>query len=346
MIQPKYSPEEALERVKLMMKYDTSKTLNENKEIIFEQNAAGVLANTLKGAAAGAAIGAIGLNPVTITLGAISGGLSGLINSFTGLGPARDKCKKLFNSCSAQKDQIGKPTMDDSTLDSLADQLNDAMENAGFLNGTDEDNIKNVFSSIQTIPDLCGLVKNYGESYNKYLFDALDYDLEDDKEWSTYVALPLRNAIRNTKIIEPTANTDKSSSPKTGGSSAPTSKYTQCDGTYKVNCKSEVIRKVQGCLGMPAKYQTGNFGQITKGELAKQFPQFKDSFTDDDVYEIICKKNTETTGSDNKPDNITFDKNLNYKPKGLNAISNQQREYYRNTLDNQNLAGQPIVSKP
>jgi hypothetical protein len=37
MVQPKYNPEESLERVKLMMKYDTSKTLNENKEIIFEQ---------------------------------------------------------------------------------------------------------------------------------------------------------------------------------------------------------------------------------------------------------------------------------------------------------------------
>jgi hypothetical protein len=35
MVQPQYSPQEALERVKLMMKYDTSKTLNENREIIF-----------------------------------------------------------------------------------------------------------------------------------------------------------------------------------------------------------------------------------------------------------------------------------------------------------------------
>lgn len=34
MKQPKYSPQEALERVKLMMKYDMSKTLNENKESI------------------------------------------------------------------------------------------------------------------------------------------------------------------------------------------------------------------------------------------------------------------------------------------------------------------------
>lgn len=37
MVQPKYSPEEALERVKLMMKYDSSKTLNENKKVISEQ---------------------------------------------------------------------------------------------------------------------------------------------------------------------------------------------------------------------------------------------------------------------------------------------------------------------
>jgi hypothetical protein len=38
MVQPKYSPEEALERVKLMMSYDSSKTLNENRKIIFEQS--------------------------------------------------------------------------------------------------------------------------------------------------------------------------------------------------------------------------------------------------------------------------------------------------------------------
>ena len=34
MVQPQYSPQEALDRIKLMMKYDTSKTLNENVESI------------------------------------------------------------------------------------------------------------------------------------------------------------------------------------------------------------------------------------------------------------------------------------------------------------------------
>jgi hypothetical protein len=38
MKQPKYSPQEALERIKLMMNYDSSKTLNENKEVLSEQN--------------------------------------------------------------------------------------------------------------------------------------------------------------------------------------------------------------------------------------------------------------------------------------------------------------------
>jgi hypothetical protein len=37
MVQPKYSPEESLQRVKLMMNYDLSKTSVENKKVIEEQ---------------------------------------------------------------------------------------------------------------------------------------------------------------------------------------------------------------------------------------------------------------------------------------------------------------------
>lgn len=42
MVQPKYSPEEALERVKLMMKYDLSKTSTENKKVVSEQTQSSV----------------------------------------------------------------------------------------------------------------------------------------------------------------------------------------------------------------------------------------------------------------------------------------------------------------
>ena len=37
MVQPKYNPQEALERVKLMMNYDLSKTSTENKKVVSEQ---------------------------------------------------------------------------------------------------------------------------------------------------------------------------------------------------------------------------------------------------------------------------------------------------------------------
>ena len=58
MKQPEYSPLEALERIKLMMKYDMSKTLNENKEVISEQYVAPSTAAGLAGAGVGAGLAA------------------------------------------------------------------------------------------------------------------------------------------------------------------------------------------------------------------------------------------------------------------------------------------------
>ena len=51
MVQPKYSPQEALERIKLMMEYDMSKTLNENKNTISEQYVAPTVAAGVTGLA-------------------------------------------------------------------------------------------------------------------------------------------------------------------------------------------------------------------------------------------------------------------------------------------------------
>jgi hypothetical protein len=48
-----------------------------------------------------------------------------------------------------------------------------------------------------------------------------------------------------------------------------TSQYSACTEVYpiKFRCKNETIKKVQACLGLPMKYQTGNFGPITKQAL-------------------------------------------------------------------------------
>jgi len=47
------------------------------------------------------------------------------------------------------------------------------------------------------------------------------------------------------------------------------SKYTKCSEQLPIKqyCKNETIRKVQACLKMPKRYQTGNFGPITQEYL-------------------------------------------------------------------------------
>jgi len=74
MVQPKYSPEEALQRIKLMMEYDSSKTLDENKKVISEQPSPAELSLGAGGAVAGGAVAAGGLGALALaTKGAIAG---------------------------------------------------------------------------------------------------------------------------------------------------------------------------------------------------------------------------------------------------------------------------------
>ena len=47
------------------------------------------------------------------------------------------------------------------------------------------------------------------------------------------------------------------------------SRYHDCSGkdTFEFGCKSPKIREIQKCLGMEERYQTGNFGPLTKKAL-------------------------------------------------------------------------------
>jgi hypothetical protein len=97
MKQPTYSPQEALERVKLMMGYDMSKTLTENRETIKqsinEDTAGAAVGGTLASAGAGAAYGGLatagalgGLN--TAAAGASFAVGSALLPASAGMGTA------------------------------------------------------------------------------------------------------------------------------------------------------------------------------------------------------------------------------------------------------------------
>lgn len=293
--------EEQLKRALLMMKYDSSKTLTENEETIKldmeEQTLASVTKDTLKGAAIGAVAGA-GLVSIP---GAIVGGVIGLVSSFFG-NPRSDTAKKLFEGCKTDKST---PTLDTATLRQIADDLNSAIE--GF--GTNEEKIKESFSAIPTIPDLCGVIKQY--EFHGDLWKDLMGDLENQGEWKDYVMAPLRPALSKSEEIKTEDNkckpgevyNDKTKkcepSKKT---STGTSKYKMCSAPpFNLYCKNDdLIKKAQGCLGIKADGYLGTLTQQALSNVGVQLP-----LTQDGINKVCAQQTNSSTPEQPEPEQPT-----------------------------------------
>jgi hypothetical protein len=316
MVQPQYSPQEALERVKLMMKYDTSKTLNENKELISEEYhwllpngtitagsallgkipkgarafsslaAARAAAATLStgGAAAGlgslgSGIAALATNPVGWAIGGTIavGALSyWLYDSINNGMPTAAKIESFLNSCSTQSKNL-KQVASDSEIVSAAESINKAIEGLQ----TDEDAIKSAIESMGNVADLCALKTKYDARYGS-LYEDLDGDI-DGTDWKTYVWAPMQT------IIEKSAEKLEEVKPiKGGGGGGKTSGgYKACKGTYSKGCISDVISTVQSCVGLVTD---GKYGPKTDDKL-KELGY--NSFSDADVDKICNKQISE-----------------------------------------------------
>ena len=321
MVQPKYSPEEALQRIKLMMEYDSSKTLDENKKVISEQLAAPAVAGAATGAALGAGAASAGLVSGTLTGGGMAGlatsaglatgavgtaaatagfaivggaiglGLLPLVYWFVTKDTGANKVKKMFEMCSSEAAKIAKlpRKLQDTDLRSITDDIEDAIVNDsyGFQGGTDEEKLFGAFKQLEsgTASDFCALVKYYNShSDSGDLFDDLDSDIDAESEWKQ-IYRPIRNCVEDSLL------TIKDEAPVTGGGTGGGGTgggYKSCSGTYEKGCKSDVIAKVQGCLGLVTD---GKFGPKTLAALSgKGFSKF----TDADVTKI-CEKTTTVT---------------------------------------------------
>lgn len=325
MVQPKYSPEEALQRIKLMMEYDSSKTLDENKKVISEQLAAPAVAGAATGAALGAGAASAGLVSGTLTgsiatlpglatsvglaltpAGTVAGTAAtvgfGVVGGLAGLGllplaywlvtkdTGANKVKKMFEMCSTESAKIAKlpRKMQDTELRSITDDIEDAIVNDsyGFQGGTDEEKLFGAFKKLEagTASDFCALVAYYNKNSDSGdLWDDLDSDIDAESEWKQ-IFRPIRNCVEDSLL------TIKDEAPATSGgasSGGGTGGYKDCAGSYSKGCKSEAIKKVQGCLGLVTD---GKFGPKTEAALkSKGFT----SFTDADV-DKICNKPTPT----------------------------------------------------
>ena len=274
MVQPQYSPQEALDRIKLMMKYDTSKTLNENVKTINEALPA-ALVPIVAWASSAAGIGTLS-----------AGGLAGLgtwIYNVQGGGDAFSKTQTFFQGCSSLDAKL-KPTQSKGDHREAADSIYNAIQGIG----TDEDAIKGAISSMETVADLCAMYKYYNKTYGD-LYDDLDSDLDGESfrqyVWSA-IAPIVDDAEEDLAKVKEEGGDEGGKKKTGGGGTSGGGGYKSCSGSYTKGCKSDAIAKVQGCLGLVTD---GKFGPKTEAALkAKGFSSFTDAEVDK-----ICNKPTQ-----------------------------------------------------
>jgi hypothetical protein len=270
MSQTKYSPQEALDRVKLMMKYDTSKTLTENKETV------GVINE---------------IAPWMYVIGAINAALplatiGTWIYNVQGGGDAFVKTQTFFAGCSSLSKNL-KPLQSSSAHREAADTIYNAIQGIG----TDEMAIKSAFSSMKSVSDLCALYNYYNKTYGD-LYDDLDSDIdgEDFRKYVWSAIAPtvddaekdLKDTKKDVEDCKENPNQEKCKVVTPRGES----KYKSCSGTYSLYCKSPKIGEVQACLG--GLKVDNAFGPQTASKLKER--GFGSSFTDADISKICEKK--------------------------------------------------------
>ena len=310
---------EALERALLLMKYDSKKTLTENKQTIFEQTA-GDLSDptTLVGGAGGAILGATvagggiaaataagatlgSVFPIVGTaVGAVAGlGLGVLLNWSANYDNGADGFKKIMSACSAAGASKLVPQLSKSDIRSIAYAIEDSK-------GTWDDDEKTIAAELQKIPtiaDLCAVnMKITGG-----LVQFLDNLTDSPDEWKMFTR-PLAGMIEDTEIMltpeeqEKAGVTAKDGKKGGGSSAANTMGYKLCTGKYVKGCKSPRIKELQICLG--TAYTGKNdiyFGDLTQAALKAN--GYENGVTDADI-DKICNKEIDSPVVDSDSLNV------------------------------------------
>jgi hypothetical protein len=261
-----YNTKEALERVKLMMNYDSRKTLTENKEVISKQKSqineiapliipAITIAAPWLWAAGAAGVAAIGA----------------WIYNVQGGGDSFSKTKNFFAGCDTNIKNL-KTTVSKQQYRAAAESIFDAIDGVG----TNLSQIKTALSGMPTIADLCALNSWYNTQYGD-LYDDLDSDI-DGTDFTKYVwsviapivadaAEDLKNNSETT-TGSTSGNTNGSTVVGGGGNGSTGTFKRVCADPYSRGCKETdpngPLHKVQECIGVKSD---GLFGGKTESAL-------------------------------------------------------------------------------
>lgn len=138
--------------------------------------------------------------------------------------------------------------------------------------------------------------------------------------------------------------------PKVGGGGGGTT-YRDCNSKslpHEFGCRSEQIKKAQICLGLPQKYQTGNFGPITKKAIEDKGIDTSNGLTQD-VLDKVCGSEGTTplnrepiqpiTADRLKMSDLTMPK-VDIKLPDIKPLEVSDAVFYNALRDNGNIVGE------
>jgi hypothetical protein len=140
------------------------------------------------------------------------------------------------------------------------------------------------------------------EKYNNQELDQFKIRVwqGDDQFMPLWVFLNLQT---EPKVVDkPKVDSGKKYSGGGGTGNSVGTTYKDCSGSYIKGCKSETIKKVQGCLGLSADGKMGpNTVNVIKSKLGRTY------FTDTDVNTLCSNKSKIDTKGQDELDNVEYD---------------------------------------
>jgi len=258
MVQPKYSPEEALQRIKLMMEYNTSKTLDENIQMISEQTNCD---------------NSITMDAAIEKIKAIAEQLEAFDTVFERMGQDETDAKEIYDNIS------------EIIKHNIYDSLDDSCQPGSTV-------LRNLYKkehakvSAWGTDDLLELLKELTTGY-----------WENDSSIQRYIKAAIKlvetgsSPMSNKKndVVNPIKDKKTDNSKKTGT-------YKSCSGTYSYGCKANAIAQVQGCLGLTTDGKFGpktkaalsgkGFTTFTDKDITKICSTIKPNETPQDEFSV------------------------------------------------------------
>jgi hypothetical protein len=181
-------------------------------------------------------------------------------------GEPRQRASSTFEMCERGGIE-GKPIESQEKHESFAKEYHTACPGKGWMESCDEDDMVDILSEIPSLPDLCGVIKEFRTQGHGSMWDITTSAIESEEYWEK-VNEALTPAFRKTQEANKKNETGTSSEEKPGGGSSSTA-----SGDGSVSDLQRLLKDKGFDVG--ASGVDGKFGKATLAAAIKALRSLK-----------------------------------------------------------------------